>query len=566
MRDDNDRGQGSARAAGPAGADGPGGPGESAPSDRTHPGIDVSTGPPRHHAGPEPWGTGAPEQQRAPHDPQPSHPAPAGTSPALYNRDLAPTTRSGRTWHAYSIFTLWANDAHSLGNYTFAIGLFALGLGGWQILLAFLIASGLLFVLLSISGIMGERTGVPFPVMSRISFGVVGAKVPAAVRGVVAIAWFGIQTYLAAVVLKVLIIALYEPAAKLDESTFLGLSPLGWIAFVALWILQVLIVIRGMEMIRKYEAFAGPIILVTFLALAIWVFTKALSAGITIDWSPALTAAGDPAPTGGAMWLDIGKAAALWVVIYGTFVLNFCDFTRGAPHQKAVLKGNFFGIPINMMFFAVIVVALSASEFSINGTFIESPSDVVEQIPNTLLLALASLALIILTIAVNLMANFVAPIYMFANFFPKHLNFKRAAIITAIIGLIILPWNLYNSPAVIEYFLGGLGALLGPIFGVIIVDYWVVRRGRINVPDLYSQDPKGEYAYTRGTNLKAVAAGAPAAAVALIVALVPFFEGIAGFSWFIGAILAAAIFWIIADHHKDYHDVDGEAIAVPPLH
>lgn len=530
------------------------------PHDRTHPGIDVSSGPPRHPAGPEPWGTGAPEQQRAPHDPEPSHAVPPGASPALYNRDLAPTTRSGRTWHAYSIFTLWANDAHSLGNYTFAIGLFALGLGGWQILLAFLLASALLFVLLSISGIMGERTGVPFPVMSRISFGVAGAKVPAAVRGVVAIAWFGIQTYLAAVVLKVLIIALWPSAAALDETTFLGLSPLGWISFVALWILQVLIVIRGMEMIRKYEAFAGPIILVTFLALAIWMFTKAQSAGISINWS------GPDPLTGLDMWIHIGEAAALWVVIYGTFVLNFCDFTRGAPNRKAVLKGNFFGIPINMMFFAVIVIVLSASEYSINGMIIESPSDVVEQIPNTLLLALASLALIILTIAVNLMANFVAPIYMFANFFPKHLNFKRAAIVTAAIGLIILPWNLYNSPTVIVYFLGGLGALLGPIFGVIIVDYWVVRRGRINVPDLYTKDPDGEYAFTRGTNLKAVAAGAPAAIVALIIALVPAFAGVAGFSWFIGAILAAVIYWIIADHHLDYNEVDGETIAVPPLH
>lgn len=528
--------------------------------DRTDPGIDVSAGAPRHPAGPEPWGTGAPEQQRAPEDPHPTHPVPSGTSPALYNRDLAPTTRSGRTWHAYSIFTLWANDAHSLGNYTFAIGLFALGLGAWQILLAFLLASTLLFALLSTSGIMGERTGVPFPVMSRISFGVAGAKVPAAVRGVVAIAWFGIQTYLAAVVLKVLIIALIPSAAGLDANSFLGLSTLGWISFAVLWVLQVLIVIRGMEMIRKYEAFAGPIILVTFLALAIWVFVTAVQAGVTIEWS-------GPNPLSGTeMWVNIGEAAALWVVIYGTFALNFCDFTRGAPSRGAILKGNFFGIPINMMFFAVIVILLSAGEFSTNGRIIDSPSDIVEQIPNTALLVLASLALIILTVAVNLMANFVAPIYMFANFFPKHLNFKRAAILTATIGFIILPWNLYNSPAVIVYFLGGLGALLGPIFGVIIVDYWVVRRGRINVPDLYTESSSGEYSYTRGTNLRAVAAGTPAAVVALVIALVPAFDGIAGFSWFFGAILAAILYWIIADHHKTYHDIDGEEIAVPPLH
>lgn len=527
--------------------------------ERPRPGAEASESPP-HDVGGEPWGTAAPEQQRAPEEPEPHHQIPPGTSPALFNRDLAPTTRSGRTWHAYAIFTLWANDAHSLGNYTFAIGLFALGLGGWQILLAFLAASVLLFIILTISGLMGERTGVPFPVMSRIAFGVVGAKVPAAVRGVVAIAWFGIQTYLAAVVLKVLVIALVPSAAPLEETEVLGLSVLGWICFVALWILQVFIVIRGMEMIRKYEAFAGPVILVTFLALAIWVFVKAHNMGISVQWSPP------DALTGAEMWVSIAEAAALWVVIYGTFALNFCDFTRGAPTQKSVVKGNFFGIPINMMFFATIVVVLSASEYSINGELIESPSQVVAAIPSTILLALASLALIVLTIAVNLMANFVAPIYMFANFFPKHLNFKRAAIITAIIGLVILPWNLYNSPAVIVYFLGGLGALLGPIFGILVADYWLVRHGRINVPDLYTMDPTADYAYRKGVNPRAIVAGTPAAVVALAVALVPVFEEISGFSWFIGGIIAAVVYLIVADRSPRFRQVDGESIAFPPTH
>lgn len=500
------------------------------------------------------------EQQRAPREPDAHHAAPRDTSPALLNRDLAPTTRSGRTWHAYAIFTLWANDAHSLGNYTFAIGLFALGLGGWQILLAFLVASVLLFVILTVSGLMGERTGVPFPVLSRIAFGVVGAKIPAAVRGVVAIAWFGIQTYLAAVVLRVLVVALFPSAAPLAEASFLGLSVLGWICFVCLWILQVLIVIRGMEMIRKYEAFAGPVILVTFLALAIWVYVKAQRLGISIQWSPP------DALTGIDMWVSIGEAAALWIVIYGTFALNFCDFTRGAPSQRSVIKGNFFGIPINMMFFAAIVVVLSASEYSIGGELIESPSQVVAAIPNTLLLTLASLALIVLTIAVNLMANFVAPIYMFANFFPKHLNFKRAALITATIGLLILPWKLYNSPAVIVYFLGGLGALLGPIFGVLVADYWLVRRGRINVPDLYTMDPKGDYHYRKGMNTRALLAGTPAAAVALAVALIPTFDAFSGFSWFIGGIIAAIVYVFVADRRPQFRQVEGESIAVPPVH
>ncbi|WP_427008749.1 NCS1 family nucleobase:cation symporter-1 [Pseudarthrobacter sp. H2] len=507
---------------------------------------------------PEPWGTGDPAVEEIVRGgPAAPGQVPAGVSARLYNEDLAPTTRKGRTWHAYSIFTLWANDVHSLGNYAFAIGLFALGLGAWQIMLAFLLGAVLLFLLLNLSGFMGERTGVPFPVMSRIAFGIRGSNIPAIVRGGVAVAWFGIQTYLASVVLRVLILALAPSLAPLDTDSFLGLSTLGWISFVALWAVQTLIVSFGMEMIRKYEAFAGPIILVTMLALAIWMFMKAEG---SIAWSTA------DSLTGTEMWVRIFESAALWVVIYGTFVLNFCDFTRGAPSERSVVRGNFFGIPINMLFFAAIVIVLAGAQYRIDGTVIESPIDVVKAIPNTFLLVLACLALIILTVAVNLMANFVAPIYTLAHLFPRTLNFRKAAIISAVIGLIILPWNLYNSPVVIVYFLGGLGALLGPLFGVIMADYWLVRKGRVNIPELYSESPDGEYAYTRGVNRKAVLAGVPAAVVALILALVPAFTLVAGFSWFIGAILSAVIYLLIMDRHAPFHAVDGEEIAVAPKH
>ncbi|MBO9706132.1 MAG: cytosine permease, partial [Arthrobacter sp.] len=158
-------------------------------------------------------------------------------SPRLYNKDLAPTRKAGRTWTAYSIFTLWANDVHSLGNYAFAVGLFALGMGAWQILLALGVGAVLLFLLLNFSGFMGQKTGVPFPVMSRISFGIRGAQIASVVRGAVAVAWFGIQTYLASVIFRIMIIKLIPDLAPLDRNDVLGLSTLGWIAFVILWII-----------------------------------------------------------------------------------------------------------------------------------------------------------------------------------------------------------------------------------------------------------------------------------------------------------------------------------------
>ncbi|WP_309081495.1 NCS1 family nucleobase:cation symporter-1 [Zhihengliuella sp.] len=482
---------------------------------------------------------------------------PFDLSPGLYNQDLAPTKREGRTWRAYSIFTLWANDVHSLGNYAFAIGLFALGLGGWQILLALGLGGAFLFVLLNLSGFMGEKTGVPFPVMSRIAFGIRGAQIPALIRGAVAIAWFGIQTYLASVVFRIMIVAVIPGAAALDQSDYLGLSALGWISFVLLWALQLVIVSYGMEMIRKYEAFAGPVILVTMAALAVWMFVEA---GGSIAWSTP------DSKTGLDMWLAILGGAALWVSIYGTFVLNFCDFTRGAHSKGSIVRGNFYGIPINMLLFGAIVVVLAGAQFKINGTVIESPADIVQTVPNTLFLVLACLALLVLTIAVNLMANFVAPIYALSNLFPKVLDFRRAGLVSGVLGLLILPWNLYNSPVVITYFLGGLGALLGPLFGIIMADYWLIRRARVNVPDLYRDRPESEYFFKRGFNPRAVAALVPTAVIAMLLAFVPAFAVVSAFSWFIGAGLGAVVYLLVADRRAPMTDVSGEPIAVASTH
>ena len=305
---------------------------------------------------------------------------PRGVDPSLYNHDLAPTKREGRKWSAYNFFALWANDVHSLGNYSFAMGLFALGLGTWQILLALGVGSAFLFVLLCLSGFMGYKTGVPFPVMSRISFGIRGAQIPALIRGGVAIVWFGIQTYLASLVGNVLVIALFPATQPLAETTFLGLTVLGWACFTVLWLIQVVIACYGMEMIRKYEAFAGPVILVTFVILAAYVLYVS---GGQIVWQPP------NAVSGGEMWREILGGGALWVAIYGTFVLNFCDFTRSAKTKKSIVWGNLFGIPVNTLFFGVIVVVLAGGRLAIDGKVIASPTDVVESIGSTPMLVLA---------------------------------------------------------------------------------------------------------------------------------------------------------------------------------
>ncbi|MGY2172040.1 NCS1 family nucleobase:cation symporter-1 [Pseudomonas gingeri] len=493
----------------------------------------------------------------SPHSPGPDTPAGAVVlSPRLHNPDLAPTRIAGRRWGGYSLFALWTNDVHNIANYSFAIGLYALGLGGWQILLSLGIGAALVYFFMNLSGYMGQKTGVPFPVISRISFGIHGAQLPALIRAVIAIAWFGIQTYLASVVFRVLLTAIHPGFADYDHNSILGLSTLGWACFVIIWFVQLLILAYGMEMVRRYEGFAGPVILCTVAALAGWMYTQA---GATIAWSIR-----EPL-SGAEMWRNIFAGGALWLSIYGTLILNFCDFARSSPSRRTILIGNFWGLPVNILVFASITVLLCGAQFQINGHVIQSPTEIIASIPNTFFLVLGCLAFLIVTVAVNIMANFVAPAFVLSNLAPRLLTFRRAGLISAAIAVLILPWNLYNSPLVIVYFLSGLGALLGPLYGVIMVDYWLLRKGRVNVPELYSEDPSGTYYYSHGVNLRAVAAFIPAALIAIVLALVPGFAAVSPFSWMFGAGIAGLLYLIIAKRQAHYADVSGEAIAVDNL-
>ncbi|MBH3429101.1 NCS1 family nucleobase:cation symporter-1 [Pseudomonas alkylphenolica] len=480
-------------------------------------------------------------------------PGHASLSPKLHNADLAPTKAAGRRWGGYSIFALWTNDVHNIANYSFAMGLFALGLSGWQMLAALAVGAALVYFFMNLSGYMGQKTGVPFPVISRMSFGIYGAQLPAVIRAVIAIAWFGIQTYLASVVLRVLLVAIWPQLASFDHNAILGLSSLGWASFVAIWMVQLVILTFGMEMVRKYESFAGPVILSTVLVLAVWMYQRVDG---NLAWS-----VGEPL-TGVKMWTQVFAGGALWLAIYGTLILNFCDFARSSPCRKTIRVGNFWGLPVNILVFAVISFVLSGAQFSIDGTVIDSPTQIIAAIPDKTFLVLGCLAFLIVTVAVNIMANFVAPAFVLSSLAPSRLNFRRAGLISATLAVLILPWNLYNSPLVIVYFLSGLGALLGPLYGIIMVDYWLIRKAQVHVPDLYSEAATGTYHYTRGINYKAIAALVPSAIAAVLLALVPAFSDLTPFSWLFGAAIAGGVYYLISDRKKHYVDCSGEHFAV----
>ncbi len=454
----------------------------------------------------------------------------------LYNDDLAPAKPEDRQWGTYHLFSLWMNDAHNVGNYTFAAGLFLLGLSPIQVTLGILGGVMVIFGGCCLSGFMGHKTGAPYPVVSRITWGIWGANIAAIVRGIVAIGWYGIQTFLASVALKVLLVRFIPGLEPLTDHRFLGLDLLGWVAFLILWAIQMVIVSRGMEAVRHLSGWAGPTIWAVMIVLAIWMLWQA-------DWSISLTTGGGDANLStGDQWYQTFAAVGLTVGILATLMLNFSDFARYAPTRRSVVVGNLWGLPINWTAFAVTSVIVSAASVKVYGEAVLDPAELLERVDNDWLVLVGSLVFVLATIGVNIVANFVSASFDMANIAPKHITFRRGGIITSVLALVSLPWNLYNSPEVIAYFLGGLGALLGPFFGIMVVDYFAIRRERFSIRDLYLPNSRSIYFYKNGVNPLAVAALIPAAIISLVLALVDTFHTVAPFGWFIGAALGALFY------------------------
>jgi NCS1 family nucleobase:cation symporter-1 len=237
-------------------------------------------------------------------------------------------------------------------------------------------------------------------------------------------------------------------------------------------------------------------------------------------------------------------AIALTVTYFSTLMLNFCDFSRFAPSRRAVRTANLWGLPVNFIAFSVVSVVVTAGTFKVYGEHIYDPVEIVGRIDSIWALLLGAVTFAIATLGINVVANFVSPAYDLANAWPSKIDFRRGGLIAAMIALVITPWNLFNSPVVINLFLGGLGALLGPLFGIIMVDYYVLRGQHVIVQDLFSES--GYYTYSRGWNPKAVVSFVLSAVPAVILALVPLFGALSAFSWFIGAILAAAMHYAIS--------------------
>jgi len=411
----------------------------------------------------------------------------------LYNHDLAPVPRARRTWNGYSIFAMWMSDVHSVGGYTFAASLFLLGISGWQVLLAMTIGILIVYVLMNWVGKPSLVHGIPFPVMARVSMGVMGANLAALIRGVVGIVWYGVQTYFASKAVATLLLLFVPSAVALRDSSFLRLDMLGWVSFLFMWLLQLVIFQRGMEIIRKFIDFCGPAVYVVMFFLMGWILYRAGLGSLNLTLSGKVLSGDDQ--------LHAMTNAILLVVSYfAALLLNFGDFSRFAKSERQMKIGNFLGLPFNFIAFAVITVIVTSGSEKVFGTMIMDPVEIVSRIDNKIAVAVGSITFIVATMGINIVANFVSPAYDIANLFPKHVDFKKGGLIASILAVAVCPWIFVDSPKAITIFVSVFGAVLAPMYGVMMADYYLVKRQQVNAAELYTMRPGSRFYYDGGWN------------------------------------------------------------------
>ncbi|WP_297197258.1 NCS1 family nucleobase:cation symporter-1 [uncultured Pluralibacter sp.] len=460
----------------------------------------------------------------------------SGYSPRLTNEDLAPTRN--QTWTWYNIFSFWMSDVHSMGGYVVAASFFTLGLASWQVLLCLLAGICIVQICANLIAKPSQMAGVPYAVISRQAFGVFGANIPAVIRGLIAFAWYGIQTYLASNALMLVGLKFWPSLASLTVGHFLGLSYLGWICFMTMWALQAMVFWHGMNAIKRFIDVAGPAVYAVMMVLAGWILWQTGFDGISF------TLASKSLSTGQQAW-EMLVATALVVSYFSGPLLNFGDFSRYGKNMQAIRRGNRWGLPFNFLLFSVVTVIIVSGSQSLFGKMIVDPIETVSQVGSSVAMAIGLLTMITATIGINIVANFVSPAFDFSNCAPQKISFRTGGMIAAVGSVLVTPWNLFQSPELIHYTLDVLGSFIGPLFGILLADFYLIKGGSVAVDDLFSVSPRGRYWYKNGFNPKAIAALLPATGICLIISFTPALRDVANFSWFIGALLGAGVYrWL----------------------
>lgn len=452
---------------------------------------------------------------------------------SLYNKDLAPIPENKRTWNTWNYAALWISMSLCIPTYMLASSLIQGGMNWWQAILTIFLGNIIVLIPMILNGRAGAKYGIPFPVFARASFGTKGANIPAILRAIVACGWFGIQTWIGGFALYQML-RLWFPALETLPQIFpssfeLQTGPA--ICFIVFWLFNMFIVYLGVESIKKLLVFKAIFLPIAALALLFWAIDAGNGLGPILNQPSKFNFSSDffhfffPALTG-------------MVGYWATLSLNIPDFTRYAKSQKAQVLGQAIGLPPSMTLFAFIGVVVTSATMIIYGETIWDPVALAGKFSSKVLVSIAMIAVAISTLATNIAANIVSPANDFANLSPKKINFKKGGYITGIIGILIFPWKLIADPSgYIFTWLVGYSSLLGPIGGIMIVDYYFIRKQQLNVNDLYQ--PKGLYSFENGFNHKAI--------IALLLGILP---NVPGFLVTIKAISSNAIpIWISDLYH-----------------
>ncbi|CAN5519075.1 NCS1 family nucleobase:cation symporter-1 [soil metagenome] len=432
-----------------------------------------------------------------------------------WNPDIAPVPRSGRKWGLWDMAALWVSMSACIPTYKLASGMIAEGMNWWQAVLTVFLANLIVLLPLVLNAHAGTRYGIPFPVYCRASFGIRGANLPALLRALVACGWFGIQCWIGGAAFYTLLISFMPEYATLPKEIF-GLNTAQLGCFLAFWAINVLVICLRIDSIRILLNIKAPLLIALGLLLLAWAYVEAKGFGPMLGQPSQFEPGGKKE---GQFWSFFFPALTANIGFWATLSLNIPDFSRYARSQRDQVLGQTIGLPPAMGLYAFIGVAVTSATIVIYGKEIWDPVELLTKFDNKLVLTIAMLALALATLATNIAANVVSPANDFAHLWPKRIGFRAGGLITAVIGVLIQPWRLIELPeGYIFTWLIGYSALLGSIGGVLIADYYLVRRTKLDLAGLYKQD--GPYWYREGFN--------PVAILALAAGIAPCVPGFLG--------------------------------------
>jgi len=445
----------------------------------------------------------------------------------LYNHDLAPVPLARRTWTTYNYAALWVSMAHCIPTYMLASGLMASGMNWSQALVTILLGNTIVLAPILLNSHPGTKYGIPFPVFARAAYGTFGSNVPALMRALVACGWFGIQSWIGGEALHTFLRAVVPGWQTLFGAGFGGHTTTEWISFLLFWSTNIWIIYRGMDLVREVENWAAPFVLVMAAVLLWWAIDKANGLG------PLLSQPGK-FRTLAEFWPVFVPSLTAMIGFWATLSLNMPDFTRFGRSQHEQAVGQVVALPTTMSLFAAMGVMITSATAIIYGQAIWDPVVLVAKFTSPVVVAVSMFTVVVATIAVNIAANVVSPANDFANAFPRFISFKTGGLITGVLGIVIQPWKLLADPSGYIYtWLLGYSGGLGSIAGVLIADYWIVRKRNLMLEDLYLVD--GAY---RGWNARAIAATAIGCALAWGGFFVPALRPLYDYAWFVGFFAA----------------------------